>query len=380
MWYTLGYANTFICAPAHGGRAGYPRDRSPVLVCLYRPPLPDPPRQCREAANDHDCTLPALHRPNRPQHDSCVPPVRSPRAAASLVTTAHAVDHLRRWGLRGPAGAVAPESADLRPAHEPVDARAGRRSQFCPGPDATTGQRRNHSGGPPPLARVVEAGQTLDHESRSGVCPEKKRRDQLIQRAMVHPSWALGFGDEVWWSRLAQPNQHAWTEADAKYKLQELTLPLDDPDPKALACYGLLVRPEPQQAEQMWLRFVAGRPVSALTIEFLAWCSAQLAAQGFTALLLIWDNASWHRSQAVRHWLRQHNHQVKRGAEGGRIVVCHLPSKSPWLNSIEPKWVHGKRAVSEPDRLLSADELAARVYAYYSCKPEAHLGMPKKVA
>jgi hypothetical protein len=38
-----------------------------------------------------------------------------------------------------------------------------------------------------------------------------------------------------------------------------------------------------------------------------------------------------------------------------------LPSKSPWLNPIEPKWVHGKRAVSEPDRLLSADELEARV-------------------
>ena len=54
---------------------------------------------------------------------------------------------------------------------------------------------------------------------------------------MVHSSWALGFGDEVWWSRLAQPNQHAWTEANATYKLQELTPPLDDPDPKALACY-----------------------------------------------------------------------------------------------------------------------------------------------
>jgi hypothetical protein len=39
------------------------------------------------------------------------------------------------------------------------------------------------------------------------------------------------------------------------------------------------VRPGPQQAEQMWLRFVAGRPVSAMTIEFLVWCSAQLAAQ-----------------------------------------------------------------------------------------------------
>ena len=66
----------------------------------------------------------------------------------------------------------------------------------------------------------------------------------------------------------------------------------------------------------MWLRFVAGRPVSAVTIEFLAWCSAQLAAQGFTALLLIWDNASWHRSHAVRHWIRQHNQQVKQGARG----------------------------------------------------------------
>jgi transposase len=130
----------------------------------------------------------------------------------------------------------------------------------------------------------------------------------------------------------------------------------------------------------MWLRFVAGRPVSAVTIAFLAWCSAQLAAQGFTALVLIWDNASWHRSQAVRHWLRQHNQQVKRGAPGVRIVVCHLPSKSPWLNPIEPKWVHGKRAVSEPDRLLSAAELEARVHAYYRCEQEAHLVMPKKVA
>ena len=181
-------------------------------------------------------------------------------------------------------------------------------------------------------------------------------------------------------SRLAQPNQHGWTDAEATYKLQELSLPAADPAPKALACYGLLLRPGSQQADQLRLRFVTGRPVSAVTIEFLAWCSAQLAAQGFTALLLIWDNASWHRSQAVRHWIRQHNQQVKRGAEGVRLVVCPLPSKSPWLNPIEPKWVHGKRAVAEPERLLSADELEARVYAYYGCECETHLVMPKKVA
>ena len=125
---------------------------------------------------------------------------------------------------------------------------------------------------------------------------------------------------------------------------------------------------------------MTGRPVRTVTIALLAWCSARLAAQGCTALLLIWDNASWHRSQAVRHWIHQHNQQGKRGAVGARLVRCHLPSKSPWLNPIEPKWVHGKRAVSEADRLLSADELEARVYAYYGCEDEAHLIMPKQVA
>ena len=93
---------------------------------------------------------------------------------------------------------------------------------------------------------------------------------------MTRPTWALGFGDEVGWSRLAQPDQHCWTDAEATHKLQELRSPTDDPDPKALAGYGLLLRPEPQQAEQMWLRFVTGCPVSAVIIDFLVWCSAQL--------------------------------------------------------------------------------------------------------
>lgn len=47
---------------------------------------------------------------------------------------------------------------------------------------------------------------------------------------------------------------------------------------------------------------------------------------------------------------------------------------------IEPKWVHGKRAASEPARMLSADELEQRVCSYYGCDREAHLTMPEKVA
>ncbi len=48
---------------------------------------------------------------------------------------------------------------------------------------------------------------------------------------------------------------------------------------------------------------------------------------------------------------------------GVRLLICRLPVKSPWLNPIEFKWVHGKRAVVEPARLLSAHEVAERVCA-----------------
>jgi hypothetical protein len=163
-------------------------------------------------------------------------------------------------------------------------------------------------------------------------------------------------------------------------RLVEQARPKEDPEPKALACYGLLVRHVLHQPEQMLLRFVEHRPVSAQTTAFLAWCSTRLAAQGLTAVLLIWDNASWHISHEVRRWLRQHNHHVKQTGQGVRILACRLPSKSPWLNPIEPKWVHGKRAIVEPDRLLSAQEIMDRVYAYYGCTDEAHLVISEKAS
>jgi transposase len=197
--------------------------------------------------------------------------------------------------------------------------------------------------------------------------------------ALTHPAWVLGFEDAVWWSRLARPALHSWAEADQPLRLVEQTVAKDDPDPKALACYGLLVRsaaPTGGWEEQAWLRFVAGRPVSARTIEFLAWGCTQLAAAGKKALLLVWDNASWHISRAVRQWIRAHNRAVKTRGQGVRIVNCYLPVKSPSLNPIEPKWVHGKRRVVEADRLLTAAELRERVCAAFDCPLEDVLGLP----
>ena len=153
-------------------------------------------------------------------------------------------------------------------------------------------------------------------------------------------------------------------------------------EPKALACYGLLVRwaagPAPHEAA--WLRFVVGRPVGGATTQFLAWCCERLAAAGKAALLLVWDNAAWHVSRAVRTWIAAHNRQAKATGQGVRIVECRLPTKSPWLNPIEPKWIHTKRKVVEPDGLLGAYELAERVCRVFGCLHYEHLSIPQKVA
>jgi transposase len=223
----------------------------------------------------------------------------------------------------------------------------------------------------------------VDHQPGSRVRAKKSARDRLIRLAASHPTWALGFQDEVWWSRLARPSLHAWVEEDDSLRLVEQSVAKDDPDPKALACYGLLLRADPSAedtADQMWLRFVDGRPVSPVTIDYLAWCCGKLHAASKEALCLIWDNAPWHVSQQVRDWIRGHNRQVKQDGDGVRIIACYLPIKSPWLNAIEATWVHGKRRVIEADRLLTIDELADRVSDAYGCPHAPHLVVPEQAA
>lgn len=205
----------------------------------------------------------------------------------------------------------------------------------------------------------------------------------MIAWASQQANWATGFLDEVWWSRFARPRMHAWQDEEQPVRLVEQSKKKGDPDPKALACYGVLWQegtPDDPVREEMWLRFVTGRPVSDITTQFLDWCCERLAAQGKRAWLLIWDNASWHISKIVRTWIREHNQRVKLTGKGVRILPFRLPTQSPWLNPIEPKWVHGKRAVVEPTGLLSASQLAERVCSHFGCSYETPLVIPEKVA
>jgi hypothetical protein len=78
--------------------------------------------------------------------------------------------------------------------------------------------------------------------------------------------------------------------------------------------------------------------------------------------------------------MSKHNREVKATGKGVRLLVCPLPVKSPWLNPIEPHWVHGKRQVVEPNRVLSSQELEQRACAYYGCQLEPHLTIAKEAA
>ena len=166
----------------------------------------------------------------------------------------------------------------------------------------------------------------------------------------------LWWQDECWFSRFAQPNAHDW----GGIQLVERE-PARNEAHKALACYGA-VRAD---TGQMHLAFCSGQPNSAATLQFLPQLLAIGRAEGKRCIIVIWDHASWHKSKMVRRWIRAHNQQAKQTGDV-RLLVWLLPKKSPWLNPIEPRWIHGKRAVLEPGNYdLTPQVLRHRLCAYY---------------
>jgi hypothetical protein len=177
----------------------------------------------------------------------------------------------------------------------------------------------------------------------------------------------VGWGEERWWSRLAPPALHSWT-ADRPLRRREPERPEGAPAPNAVACSGRL-RPE---TTAVWRRVVEGRPGSHGTTAVLAWVWARLARGQKRGRARVWANAAGPIRRAVRPWRRPHQQRVKR-AGGGRLRPCRLPVTSPWLTAIEPRWGHGKPAIMDPARLLTAAEVMARVCAAVAAEQVAPL-------
>jgi hypothetical protein len=199
-----------------------------------------------------------------------------------------------------------------------------------------------------------------------------------MEIASANPEWAIGFEDECWWSRVALPTLSAWGADGEPLRLIQRSVAKEDPEPKAISCYGLYL----PEMDETWLRFVDGRPASSITTRFLEWSFEKLEAVGKKVLLLIWDNASWHISKEVRRWIGRHNRRIKEGGEGVRVVSCLLPKQSPWLNARSSRSGFSRRAKSRRagGAARSIRACGHRVCGVFGCPHHEHLTVAQKVA
>ena len=74
-----------------------------------------------------------------------------------------------------------------------------------------------------------------------------------MEVAAANPeTWAVGFLDESWWSRVVLPTLSSWSEEGKPLRLLQRSVATNDPEPKAISCYGLYL----PRIGDTWLRFV----------------------------------------------------------------------------------------------------------------------------
>ncbi len=103
------------------------------------------------------------------------------------------------------------------------------------------------------------------HHLPSAVIPHSEPVPTLLTGL---PKWRQGARLLSWSSsghRFALPRMHAWQNENHQLCLVEQSWNKGGTDPKALACHGVLWQegaPNDPQRDEMWLRFVTGRPKS----------------------------------------------------------------------------------------------------------------------
>ena len=185
----------------------------------------------------------------------------------------------------------------------------------------------------------------------------------MREQADQHEDWLLVEEDECWFSRFAQPHAHAWSVDGEALRLIARD-PARGEQQKAIACFGALRR----DTRDVALYFSQGQPNSLQQWMFIIGLLAIARHEQKQVLVIIWDNASWHKSKDLKRWIRDYNRQAKTLGEP-RLLTHLLPVKSPWLNPIEVRWVHAKRGVCEPDGDLTPHELCRRLCIHFDTTP-----------
>src|SRR5438876_54699 len=247
MWYTRGYENTHLCSTIYQRRTAANPGGIAFVRCLRVASLPDPVGLCSWATSPRDSVPAGLRRPNCAQRDPWLQCGGACRPAPRFFAPPSAAHHL--LGRRSPAfeRPAASQPPRFRQGPQHLDLGTGRPGQFRAGDHLLRGLRRKRAPSPQTLGNQLEASQALDHQPRPTVPAKKNARDRLIAWASQQLSWAIGFLDEVWWSRFALPRMHARPREDPPVRLREQSWKKEDPDPKALACSGIVWQRGPAQ-------------------------------------------------------------------------------------------------------------------------------------
>lgn len=183
----------------------------------------------------------------------------------------------------------------------------------------------------------------------------KSQRDRLLVLARAAPDGAAVWLDESWFARWPY-RYRAWAcktdpprvakRWDEKVDTTALFAALDD------------------ETQQAFLGWADGQPNSERMIQFLEALMDHWSHIGKRFIVLFWDKASWHTSKRTRHWIRAYNRRAKQ--EGlTRLIVCRLPTRSPWLMPLESIFGWTKHQILGNRPFQTVAELQAAVEHYF---------------
>jgi transposase len=183
----------------------------------------------------------------------------------------------------------------------------------------------------------------------------KRRRDRLLAMARAAPDGTALWLDQSWFSRWPY-RFRAWAAKDAPLRVAQRWSEKVD----TTALYAAL----DDESQEAFLRWATGQPNSEETVQFLEALMARCTQNGLRFIVLIWDKASWHTSKRTRSWIRAYNRQAKAEAQT-RLIVCQLPTRSPWLMPLEPIFGWTKRQVLGGRLFQTVAQLQAAVEHYF---------------
>jgi transposase len=182
---------------------------------------------------------------------------------------------------------------------------------------------------------------------------KKARRDAILAWAKRDPSILVMFQDESWFSgtpkAVGQYGQRGQPRMAAVAK----------PAHKCKGAWVLYAALEVVSGQVQ--RYYAPRCNQTYVRQQLEALLAQAQAADKRVLVVIWDNASWHTAKALRRWYYRYNQVAKRTGQV-RLLLVALPSRSPWLNPLEPifgqakRRIVGRRTIPQPGRLKRKTE------------------------